>query len=48
MNDNQLYNKLKEYITIQKEDVSSGDVEQWIYEKLLIKMDELMKELGKI
>lgn len=46
MSNLQLYNKLKDYIIEQKDNVQNGDVEQWLYDKLLTKMDEYMEEIN--
>lgn len=35
------FQKLREYINQEKDNPTTGDVEQWIYEKLLVKMDEI-------
>jgi hypothetical protein len=41
----EFYNRLKAYINQEKDKSITGDVEEWIYEKLLIKMDEIKTEL---
>jgi hypothetical protein len=41
---NEFYDRLKEYIN-QERNKPIGDLEEWIYEKLLIKMDEIKTEL---
>ena len=35
------FDELKEYIIEEKDSPTTGDIEQWIYEKILIKMDSL-------
>lgn len=39
------FQKLKEYIIEEKDKSTTGDVEQWICDKLLIKIDEIAEEL---
>lgn len=44
MSSNELYNRLKKYIN-QERNNPTGDMDDWIYEKILIKMDEIKTEL---
>jgi galactose-1-phosphate uridylyltransferase len=44
----ELYDRLKDYIDEEKNKPTTGDTEQWIYEQILSKMDEIKKEIDKI
>lgn len=35
------FDELREYIIEEKDQSTNGDIEQWIYDKLLIKVDEI-------
>jgi hypothetical protein len=37
------FQKIKEYIIQEKDKLNTGDTEQWVYEKILFKIDEIAR-----